>query len=214
MRKLALHLLIVFGVTSCHPGEFSATTADGEQFVTGYSLDSSQGPFCTYRFPASKLTKHQVYEVIDSYVPHFSIKTQYFVTRIGYGTNSFLEISSKNFCEDIRSDPVAVSIVSSTHRDPVRVGVLQLAGKDEIVEKFGQVSRGFDLANPVVLRCSIDVETDKAINSYNILQLRYRYAIPILFHQWSVDESRILFENDCDNKERYLEDIFRITKLR
>lgn len=202
--KLPACMMFVLAI-SCSNLPDVERVSSGEQFVTGMYFEPSYAEkLCSYRVHIGESSREELYDKIDKVLPELTTDSDYFVTRLAYGSDSWIEISSLTFCEDSSSNESLLRQFSEKYE---KVDDFRILSLNEFREAIG--GSGFDLEAPgyaekycvVKLPKRIDLEFEE------IYSLRYRRAIPIVYLQGSDSGSLILFENNCSSSGQYVSDI-------
>lgn len=213
MKNNLSYLLLSLSLSACRPDDQSLVMQAGEQFVGNYHVDISYGELCKYHFPLPMMSRRGVYDFIEAEIPAFSIDTKYFVSHVSYGPNSFIELYSSEFCNGVGSDSVARGIERRTGLAPSYAGLFTETENLGPLEESETSFPFLDREGMMEGRCTLKTRTDRGLDPYAVMELRYRYAIPLLLNHWSSEESEIYFSNDCDRKEMYFDDIQELTGI-
>jgi hypothetical protein len=197
--------LLQFG---CSPSRLIDNSTIESQEVSGYFFEDTQPNMCILRFNLDSSSKKDVYDILNKNLPNPEEKVnEYFVIRITFDDNYYFDIASTNFCKNYSEDKVVFNLSNSGTSNPKPIGQFQKIPMDKFFEKFPVNELNLDVNNFASTECYSLRKFNRALSFEEIIELRYRYAIPVVYHQWTSDLSVLVFENDCKNADRYADEI-------
>lgn len=210
MLRYALFPVMLL-LTSCYVNEVHSDNFEGQQSVVGYFIQENMDePNCVVRFHLGEMGKEEIYNLVKKNLPELTADNAYFVTRIQFGTSSSIDIGSPTWCSGLNQDKVGAALLRDSLPPPQRVGDLKSLPVEDLLSLFNLES--FDLEDPDIknTQCVVEKSLDRLITFEDIFKLRYRYAIPVAYHQWSDTKSLILFDSQCENGDYFAEEIERL----
>jgi hypothetical protein len=197
--------LLQFG---CSPSRLIDDSTIESQEVSGYFFEDTQPNMCIIRFNASSNSKKTVYDILDKNLPSSVEKlNDYFVVKIAFESSYYFDIASANFCKNFLEDKVAFNLSNAVGSKPKPIGELKKISMENFFKKFPVNNLNLDINNFASTECYSLRKFNRSLSFDEIIKLRYRYAIPVVYHQWTSDLSVLVFENDCKNADIYADEI-------
>jgi hypothetical protein len=198
-------------LVSCNPATSGAIDDNGYQYISGYFLKEDIPKLCILRFHLEPASKRDIYRIINKHLPKFTIESEYNVIGIGYGEDSFIDLSSSEFCQYARAANPDVKFFSGVGRDVAYHGEFKKVEIDRILKQYGMDSIATQDPRMRSSKCVQELEVDYFLDGAQIYELRFRYAIPIFAHSLSRSgsntESLFLFEGQCEKSKEFMSDI-------
>jgi hypothetical protein len=202
MTRLFVSVALI-SLVSCDQAEMTLEDETGRQSVDVYFFEASEADLCSYRFNLAPADRDEVYDIIKANLPAFSQETQYFVSQIAFGKETFVDLFSPNFCDGVDQDSVVQSMRKLSLEDPEFLGRPEKKDISDLLSRYG--AEFLDLADAAFKddECVVRLPEGQSVDFSVIYRLRYRYAIPILHQQSDYGTTLVLFEKDCDKADEY-----------